>query len=366
MVKAIQTLPVPAFYNASHAFDPVYRISPDAIRRTALEYRNRYNIAPASDGWGITLVSIDNQDDFNQPWGGLFVGDNRNGGPLADGNRLAEFQYRNAAIINATISTGDAHDPLQISCPASHLDCNGNFAPTNINITAAMIESGEYRPNPDIVAMLKGGRDYRWLKDYWLYYARTLETTKLVPLRVWSEHCPSGGPGQSIIANLHEARIFIAYLRGRNPIMHWKGRTILTEEYSPFEPVILLDHNGCPLTESDPHMERELEDDAAILDFMFRQKGPKVFAGQANGFCLSAAVDTWLAAAAKRDPSQIGQTYVLKDCTSPVVVCDGNGKVIVDFTPLAEAQTDKFVELGAHVVNSTDPIETWPGIQLAA
>lgn len=365
MLKAIQTLPVPAFYSPEHAYDPKYRISQDVIRRTALKYRNRYKVAPANDGWGLTVISVDNEDDFNQRWGGLYVGDNANGGPLADGNRFAEFQYRNAPIINATISTGDAHAPFQISTPASHLDRDGNFAPTNISITAAMIEAGEYRPNADLLAMLKGNRDYRWLLEYWIYYARTLETTKLVPLRVWSEHCPNGGPGQPLIANLHEARLFIAYLRGRNPIMHWKGRTILTEEYSPFEPVILVDQNGCPLTESDPYMERELEDNAAILDFMFRQKGPKVFAGQANGFCLSAAVNTWLEQAAKRDPSQIRQTYILSDGTSPVIIRDGEGKVIVDFTALAEEQTAKFVALGAHVVKSTDPVESWPDIDLA-
>ena len=49
-------------------------------------------------------------------------------------------------------------------------------------------------------------------------------------------------------------------------------------------------------------------------------------------------------------------TYLLEDCTSPVVVPG------MDYTEQANAAFDRFAAAGMHVVRSTDPIESWPGI----
>jgi nicotinamidase-related amidase len=60
-----------------------------------------------------------------------------------------------------------------------------------------------------------------------------------------------------------------------------------------------------------------------------------------------------------RDLRLIEKVYLLEDCTSPVVVPG-----VVDFTDEAEAAFRRFADAGMHVVRSTDPIDTWPGIAL--
>ena len=55
------------------------------------------------------------------------------------------------------------------------------------------------------------------------------------------------------------------------------------------------------------------------------------------------------------------KTYLLEDCTSPVVVPGA-----VDYTDEADLAFARFAEAGMHVVRSTDPIESWPGLAPAA
>jgi nicotinamidase-related amidase len=52
------------------------------------------------------------------------------------------------------------------------------------------------------------------------------------------------------------------------------------------------------------------------------------------------------------------QTYLLEDCTSPVVVPG-----VVDYTDEADAAFERYREAGMHVVRSTDPIAGWPGLR---
>jgi nicotinamidase-related amidase len=52
---------------------------------------------------------------------------------------------------------------------------------------------------------------------------------------------------------------------------------------------------------------------------------------------------------------------MLEDCTSPVVVPDA-----VDYTEEANAAFRRFEEAGMHVVHSTEPLETWPGLGFGA
>ena len=58
------------------------------------------------------------------------------------------------------------------------------------------------------------------------------------------------------------------------------------------------------------------------------------------------------------------KVYVLEDCMSAVAVPDGKGGFAADFTPQAEAALEQFRKAGMHVVKSTDPIESWPDVQL--
>ena len=49
------------------------------------------------------------------------------------------------------------------------------------------------------------------------------------------------------------------------------------------------------------------------------------------------------------------RTYLLEDCTSPVVVPG-----VVDYTDEANAAFERYAAAGMHVVRSTTPIERWP------
>jgi len=48
----------------------------------------------------------------------------------------------------------------------------------------------------------------------------------------------------------------------------------------------------------------------------------------------------------------------LEDCSSPVVIPG-----VADYTPQANEAFHKFAAAGMHVVRSTDPIASWPGIR---
>jgi hypothetical protein len=54
----------------------------------------------------------------------------------------------------------------------------------------------------------------------------------------------------------------------------------------------------------------------------------------------------------------------MTDCMSAVTVPDGKGGFAADFTADANAAIQKFADAGMHLVKSTDPITSWPGIRL--
>ncbi len=60
-----------------------------------------------------------------------------------------------------------------------------------------------------------------------------------------------------------------------------------------------------------------------------------------------------------QDKRLVEKVYLLEDCTSPVVVPG-----VIDYTDQADAAFQRFADAGMHVVRSTDPVESWPGIKL--
>src|ERR671924_204104 len=91
-------------------------------------------------------------------------------------------------------------------------------------------------------------------------------------------------------------------------------------------------------------VERLLDFDAVIV------------AGQAKSHCVAWTIDDLL-----EGDGEVGRlaerTYLLEDCSSPVVVPG-----VVDYTDEADAAFRRFAQAGMHVVRSTEPIEGWPGI----
>ena len=81
-----------------------------------------------------------------------------------------------------------------------------------------------------------------------------------------------------------------------------------------------------------------------------------VVAGQAKSHCMAWTIDDLL-----RDELAgerlAERTYLLEDCTSPVVVPG-----VVDYTDEADAAFERYAAAGMRVVESTEPIESWPGL----
>jgi nicotinamidase-related amidase len=81
-----------------------------------------------------------------------------------------------------------------------------------------------------------------------------------------------------------------------------------------------------------------------------------VIAGQAKSHCVAWTIDDLLVEFAAG--GQLAErTYLLEDCSSPVVVPG-----VVDYTDAANAAFERFVAAGMHVVRSTDPIDAWPAL----
>jgi nicotinamidase-related amidase len=81
-----------------------------------------------------------------------------------------------------------------------------------------------------------------------------------------------------------------------------------------------------------------------------------VIAGQAKSHCVAWTIDDLLRDEQVRE-RLAPRTYLLEDCTSPVVVPG-----VVDYTDDADAAFERYEAAGMHVVRSTDPITTWPGL----
>ena len=82
-----------------------------------------------------------------------------------------------------------------------------------------------------------------------------------------------------------------------------------------------------------------------------------IVAGQAKSHCLAWTIDDLLAHHSAQEQRLAQRTYLLEDCTSPIVVPG-----VVDYSGEADAAFERFAAAGMHVVRSTDPIERWPGI----
>jgi nicotinamidase-related amidase len=82
-------------------------------------------------------------------------------------------------------------------------------------------------------------------------------------------------------------------------------------------------------------------------------------AGRAKSHCVAWTIDDLLEDILARDRQLVEKVYLLEDCTSPVVILG-----VIDYMDLADAAFRRFADAGMHVVRSTDPIESWPGIKL--
>ena len=99
--------------------------------------------------------------------------------------------------------------------------------------------------------------------------------------------------------------------------------------------------------------EKSAEFFSKLIDF-----DAVIIAGQAKSHCVAWTIDDLLSDIILKDRNLVRKIYLLEDCTSPVVIPGA-----IDYTDQADASFRRYSDEGMHVVRSTDPLETWPGIQ---
>jgi nicotinamidase-related amidase len=82
-----------------------------------------------------------------------------------------------------------------------------------------------------------------------------------------------------------------------------------------------------------------------------------ILAGEAKSHCLAWTIHDLLTEIRSVDASLVRKVYLLEDCASPVVIPG-----VIDYTDDADAAFREFAEAGMHVVRSTQPMHTWPGM----
>src|SRR3990172_7541705 len=380
-------LPAPAFFDPRNAEKKEY--APDQMRlfAEAAEWRWSHGISPAAaDRRNVHLLLIDAQKDFCFPSGSLYVpGRSGRGAPhhsrripppgaqvvfsprrgpvgaagrrprgaLDDSRRIAEFVYGNLGVLTNVTTTLDTHFAFQIFFPSFWVDKDDRPLAPFREITTDDMDRGEARPNPSVASWLCNG-DYPWLLKQVRFYCAELEKAGKYRLYLWPPHCILGSDGHALVGVLHEARMFHAFVRGVQSWVEVKGGNALTENYSVLSPEVLLRHDGQPLAQRNTAFLKTLLTADVVL-----------IAGQAASHCVKSSIEDLLGEIVAKDPALAGKVYVLSDCMSAVTVPDGKGGFVADFPPQADDALRPFADAGMHVARSTDPIDSWPDIQLA-
>ena len=323
----------------------VFRVDYAARFRDAESWSREQGLQPAvADDFRTAAVLVDVQNTFCTPGFELFVAGRSGSGALDDNRRLCEFLYRNLAAITQIVPTMDTHQSLQIFHPIFLVDADGRHPDPYTLVTLEDVDSGRWRVNPGVAQEL--GLDPEYAQSHLRYYVETLATGGKYALTVWPFHAMPAGIGHALVSAVEEAMFFHSIARTSQPDVQMKGNNPLTEHYSVLGPEVDTDLEGEPLGRRNQELiERLLRFDAVVI------------AGQAKSHCVAWTISDLLDDPTVRDRGLAEKVYLLEDCTSAVVVPGA-----VDYTDEADAAFARFAAAGAHVVRSTDPIETWPGV----
>jgi len=350
---SVTPLPVPPFFDPVRAADWEFRPDATTLSTAAAAWRRQHAVrASAADETRVHLLLIDVQKDFCYPEGTLYVAGRSGTGAIDDSRRIAELIYRNLGAITEITATMDTHLAYQIFFPSFWLDKSDAPLTAHRVITSEQIAAGEVRPNPAIAKWLCGG-NYTWPCRQVLHYTRELERAGKYQLYLWPPHCLLGSDGHALAGIVHEARLFHAFARTAQSSVEVKGGNPLTENYSVLRPEVLSRFDGAALAQRNTGFVHTL----LVADAV-------VIAGQAASHCVKSTIDDLLGEIAAHDPALASKVYLVTDCMSAVTVPDGKGGLAADFTPQAEAALQKFADAGMHLVTSTTPISSWPGLRL--
>ena len=347
------TLPLPSLFDPRRAADYGYRPDAAAVASAAAGWRAQHRLrASAADETRIHLLLIDVQKDFCFPEGSLYVAGRSGTGAIDDSRRIAELIYRNLGAITDITTTLDTHLAFQIFFPSFWLERSDAPPSAHRVVTSDQIAAGEIRPNPAVAKWLCGG-NYTWLCKQVLHYTRELERAGKYQLYLWPPHCLLGSDGHALAGIVHEARLFHAFARTAQSTVEVKGGNPLTENYSVLRPEVLSRFDGAALAQRNTSFVQTLLAADAV-----------VIAGQAASHCVKSTIDDLLGEIAAHDPRLASKVYLVTDCMSAVTVPDGKGGFAADFTDQADAALQRFAAAGMHLVTSTTPITSWPGIRL--
>jgi nicotinamidase-related amidase len=339
----MRELPIPPHFDPDRVGE-VWRVPYQDRADDAQSWAEQHRLGPAlDDGFRICVVAVDVQNTFCVPGFELFVGGRSGTGAVDDNRRLCEFLYRNLSAVTAIIPTLDTHRAMQIFHAAWLVDEDGRHPEPYTLVTAEDVESGRWRINPAAVESTGTEADYaeRQLLDY----TRKLAESGKYDLTIWPYHAMLGGIGHALVSAVEEAFFFHTIARSSQPAFQVKGDNPLTEHYSMLGPEITEGPDGGTIAgKNDLLIQQLLLYDAVVV------------AGQAKSHCVAWTIDDLLEGDDVRERALAPRTYLLEDCTSPVVAPG------MDYTEQADAAFDRFAAAGMHVVRSTEPIESWPGI----
>jgi nicotinamidase-related amidase len=341
----MREFPIPAHFDPSRVGE-VWRVPYEDRAREAPAWAEEHGLAPAAgDSFRLGLLAVDVQNTFCIPEFELFVAGRSGTGAVDDNRRLCEFVYRNLGTITQIFPSLDTHHAMQIFHAIWLVDEEGNHPAPYTLVSAEDVESGRWRLNTAVADAL--GIDLDYAERHLVHYSRLLAEGGKYDLTIWPYHAMLGGIGHALVSAVEEAVFFHAIARRSQPDFQVKGDNPLTEHYSMLGPEVTEgpdgDHLGGKNTEL---IGKLLTFDAVVV------------AGQAKSHCMAWTIDDLL------EEEKVGdrlaeRTYLLEDCTSPVVVPG-----VVDYTDEADAAFERYAAAGMHVVRSTDPIESWPGLTM--
>jgi nicotinamidase-related amidase len=335
----MRELPVPAHFDAGRAGE-VWRVPYEERAREAAAWAEEHDLGPAAeDGFRLCLLAVDVQNTFCIPGFELFVGGRSGTGAVDDSRRLCEFVYRNLGNITQVFPSLDTHHTMQVFHAIWLVDEHGNHPDPYTLVSAADVESGRWKANPAVAEAL--GKDPDELDRHLAHYTALLAEGGKYDLTIWPYHAMLGGIGHALVSAVEEAIFFHSVARHSQPEFQVKGNEPLTEHYSMLGPEVTEGPDG----------ERLGGLNTALVEKLFGFDAV-VVAGQAKSHCMAWTIDDLL-----DERGLAERTYLLEDCTSPVVVPG-----VVDYTDEADAAFERYEDAGMNVVRSTEPVESWPGI----
>ena len=345
-------LPIPAWFDPKKV-GQIWQVEYETMAAKAIDWRKKNNLkAAAADRTKVCVMLVDAQITFCCPSGELFVGGRSGTGAVDDNVRLIEFMYREMGNISQFAATMDTHKTFQIFHPMFLVNDAGEHPAPFTLVSTADVRNGVWKVNPGVAWSVANG-NYSYLQNHLMHYVSELEKAGKYVLIIWPHHAMLGGIGHALVPSIEEALHVHNVARSSQWLAEIKGGHPLTENYSVMCPEVLTTFDPSTGGSAPLNVQRNVRflEKLATFDVV-------AIAGQAKSHCVAWTIADLLDWMKAKDPRLVEKVYLLEDCTSPVVT------PVMDFTKDADEAFQKFADAGMHIVQSTTPIEQWPGVRL--